>query len=406
MGRRNLSIQEAVLKMQISNHIYGSRIRNFVYWHTTRFLTSASRASNFSVVKKAENDFKKYLSIYKNLSSQPLQKEWADKLKKSWEELQLLGEALLKETKEIETSSGNKSHIDNLLMSFQNKLDEIDTFINDNLARRSIEEIEEEITLAKKGKKRAIFFLILGLGVSVFLGGVIAFWGSKRLVLERRKSQNLLRQMINIEHSERENLSWQLHNELGQDLSALKIDLGIIEENLKDLEALPGEVRERLREAKEILSLLMEKAHNIAQFLRPSSLDEVGLKETLENLITQHRRMTGYNYRYIKPPGPLKLSPSKSLFLYRATQELLTNIAKHSRAQNVEVRLGEERGWVSLRVKDDGIGFDIRKFLKKSSQERLGLLGLRERAGLLGGRMEIKSKPSEGMEIEIKLPSG
>lgn len=156
---------------------------------------------------------------------------------------------------------------------------------------------------------------------------------------------------------------------------------------------------------------MLDKSHNISEMLRPPELDYLGLTESIDNLIHEHRKITGCNYVYHKPSEKLALEAEDSLELYRITQEALTNIAKHSHAKNVEVSLNRKGSSVYLRIQDDGVGFDYDDYSKRPRRRmedklKLGLQGLRERMELLGGVLKIKTAPSKGTKIEAELSLG
>jgi len=203
----------------------------------------------------------------------------------------------------------------------------------------------------------------------------------------------------------RQNLSAQIHDQMSQDLGAARIYLGLIEQAISS----PSEqLAEKLAQSKRIISGLIEKSHNISLLLRPPALDEVGLVDSLEALMIDYQRLTEADYTFQKPEGELKLSPEYSLFLYRFIQEVLTNAAKHAQAKNVHIRLTKTEAMVELSYKDDGRGFDYYDLLKRPRRRtedklKLGLLGLKERAELLGGDMRIDTAPGKGTQITVEL---
>jgi signal transduction histidine kinase len=159
---------------------------------------------------------------------------------------------------------------------------------------------------------------------------------------------------------------------------------------------------------KKILSGLIEKTHNICLLLRPPQLDELGLTDSIEALILEYKQLTGINYIYEKPADDLRLAPESSLFLYRLTQEALTNSAKYAQAKNVKISLSQNKNGVEFSYEDDGIGFEPHKVINQLRRRRedklkLGLLGLKERVELLGGLMQIDSAVGRGTRILVSL---
>ena len=217
--------------------------------------------------------------------------------------------------------------------------------------------------------------------------------------------ERMARRMINLEEEERKNLSRQIHDQLSQDLSALKIYLGLIDQ---DLPAELTELKDRLEKSKKILGNLVERGHHISELLRPSELDELGLVESIAVLVAEHRDITGCRYQFQRPATPLELPSEHSLALYRIVQEALTNIAKHAGATQVKIALQHATHTVRLTIKDDGQGFESgevfnRPRRRKDDVMRLGLLGLRERMELLGGRLLIRTAPGKGTVITAEL---
>ncbi|MGD9015118.1 MAG: ATP-binding protein [Candidatus Omnitrophota bacterium] len=387
LGTQHLSLQQAALEMRINNSLYGKGIRNLVFWQTTKFLEAAPRVLDLETQEIAAQNFDRYLSVYSShTSGNPQQQEWVERLQLNVSQLRALGEEIIQkiETRSPETEL---AYFSELLMTFEDRLYKIDGFLSETVEKNILDEIQRQLNTTRTEKRNAIFLLSLCLLLSISSGGFIAIGVYQRNRREEEKKKQLLSQMLRIEDEERKNLSIQVHNEMGQDLSALKIYL-----DLGDL-----------NQCRTILNKLAEKAHNIAYLLRPSALEEVGIVSALEALLLQYRQMTGYNYSYYKPEQEIKLVSEQRLILYRIAQEALTNITKYSKAQNVKLSLKKKENAVQLSVEDDGIGFDYNRFLQDGPKDRLGLLGLRERVELLGGRMNIESDPGKGTRIVAEL---
>jgi signal transduction histidine kinase len=193
---------------------------------------------------------------------------------------------------------------------------------------------------------------------------------------------------------------------MGQDLSALKIYLGLVE---KDAAADRAESQEKIVKAKAILDALMNKTHNISEILRPPEIDEVGLLESINGLIVQNKEMTQAHYTSQLPAEEPVISTQEKLVLYRAVQESLTNIAKYSQAQHIDIRLRQHERTIYLTITDDGIGFDVdsqreKPMRRKEDKLKLGLQGLKERIELLDGTLEIHSERGRGTRLDVVLP--
>ncbi|MCM8789412.1 MAG: ATP-binding protein [Candidatus Omnitrophica bacterium] len=405
LGSRHLKLEKAVLEMRVNNTIYAMGIRNYAIWKISRYLGAVPMAANLESVIAAGEKFKERLSIYEQISYLPEQKQWAEQIKSYFAEFYNRGRQIL-DMSNLEQTPKTEAAINQALMAFDSHLYKIDEFLNNTMGKSSLEEIEGQMKKAEAEKNWAILFLTIILLIAVGTGALIAFVVYLRLQEERRRREKLFTQMINIEETERRNLSTAVHDEMGQDLSGLKIYLGLIEQNLS---ASLTEAKEKIEQAKKIVSGLIEKSHNIAFLLRPPDLDEVGLVESLESLILEYKHLTDINYNYQKPKESLALPPQYSLLLYRIAQELLTNMVKYAQARNVEVRLEKNNEKVNFSYRDDGLGFDYSAIQnvprrRKEDKLKLGLVSLKERVELLDGSMQIDSAPGKGTRVAVQLP--
>ena len=405
LGKHNLRLENAVLEMRINNAIYAMGIRNYVFWRAWRYLGAVPMVANTNSILDAGENFKRQLKIYRESAYLDQQKEWATQIAVSFDELFSLGKKII-ESADREGSERISDVTNSLLMSFENRIYKIDGFLDNSVGKSNLKEVERQMDQANADKDQAIFFLRFSLAGALAVGTFIALSVYKRRIKERSYRQNLFNRMINIEESERKKLSTAVHDEMGQDLSALKIYLGLISQQP---EVSSADLKSKVEECKKITSKLIDKSHNIAFILRPPDLDEVGLLESLESLLLESRHLTGINYSFQKPTEELSLSLEYSLIIYRAAQEFLTNMAKHSQAKNVEVRLAKKGGFIELFYHDDGKGFNYDAVGKKYSRRKedkfgLGLLGLKERTESLDGQMRINSSPSKGTTIIVTLP--
>jgi len=405
LGKRNLRLEKAVLEMRINNTIYSMGIRNYVFWKISRYLGAVPMAVNLKNIQEANSSFDLQLKIYQNFAYSPEQKEWAKQVSDSFAELSAIGRKII-DLVNLDQPQKQEALINNLLMVFENRLYKIDAFLDNTMGKANLSEVEQQLQRTNADRKNAILFLGLILLTAAITGILIAQSVYKRLGKERLNREELFNQMINVEEAERKNLSTAVHDQMGQDLSALKIYLGLLEQGLQN----PGDdLKEKFGQIKKIVSGLIEKSHNIAFMLRPPDLDEVGLSESLEALIMDYKHMTNTNFIFEKPKEELKLPSEYSLVLYRIAQELLTNMLKHAKAQNVEIKLTHSKGELEFFYQDDGLGFDYDTLSKlprrrREDKLRLGLVSLKERVELLDGSMLINSAPGKGTRISVELP--
>jgi signal transduction histidine kinase len=207
----------------------------------------------------------------------------------------------------------------------------------------------------------------------------------------------LSQQLVSSQEQERKSLSRELHDEIGQLLTALRMELG----NLERIRAATGvDLGPHLDQAKKLAETTLKTTRDIAMGLRPAMLDLLGLGPALEWQAREFSRR--YNTPIqLEMDGDLKdLSDRHRTYLYRIVQEGLTNCARHAQAKNIRVRLEDANGQVALTVEDDGVGFDAHAGVIYG----LGLLGLTERVRELSGNIAIESEPGKGTKLAVVLP--
>lgn len=224
------------------------------------------------------------------------------------------------------------------------------------------------------------------------------------------RSGNILRQLsgnlLEAQEAERRHLARELHDELGQTLTATKILLeSLSHEDLPPANSRPPADAPPLRTAIGHVETMLQQVRNLSLSLRPTILDDCGLPAALRWLLDQHTKTTGR-------PAVFELkqyegTPDSALetACFRIAQEALTNISRHSHARNVNVELHCDPANLNLVVRDDGLGFDVQHATRRAhAGESTGLLGQQERAALLGGRVEFASQPGAGTELRVWFP--
>lgn len=224
-------------------------------------------------------------------------------------------------------------------------------------------------------------------------------------VSERRTAEEqvkeLLRRIVNTQEIERTRISRELHDELGQQLTALNLAVELLRErNIAD-QKLSGEL-DRLQS----MILQLDKGLNfLAWELRPALIDEVGLVAAVENYIGEWSAHFSVAVEFHAADfGSRRLLPDIETNLYRIVQEALNNIFKHSEASRVDVILEHRNGDILLIVEDNGKGFEVEQ-LKRSENRDMGIISMRERAALTGGNLEIESAPGKGATIFVRTPA-
>jgi two-component system, NarL family, sensor histidine kinase UhpB len=211
----------------------------------------------------------------------------------------------------------------------------------------------------------------------------------ERLEHERRESG---RAVLRAQEVERSRIAQDLHDEVNQALTAILLRLSA---TIGDA---PPALQEELRETQALATQAMEELLHLARELRPTALDDHGLVPALTSQVAAFGERTGIRSTFHRHGDLPELSDEEQLVLYRVAQESLSNVVQHSQASAVRVELSSV-GRTTLRIRDDGCGFQP----SKRSGGRLGVSGMRERALLVGGRLNVFSAPGEGTTIELTM---
>lgn len=211
----------------------------------------------------------------------------------------------------------------------------------------------------------------------------------QRIEDEQQRSGRLV---LRAQEEERRRVARDLHDEVNQALTAIVLRLEALTHDA------PPELEAELVETKRLANQAMEELLQLARQLRPTALDDLGLVPAIEAQVRQFKSQTGIGARLDAQGDLSHVGDDQQLAIYRVAQEALTNVARHSGAHQVEVQLAAHNGGVELRVADDGAGF------RPSGGHRgLGLDGMAERARLLGGQLEIDSRPGAGTTVSLRL---
>ena len=198
---------------------------------------------------------------------------------------------------------------------------------------------------------------------------------------------------------ERKHIALEVHDELGQVLTALRMNMSLLEMRLG--EKLPALIEE-MQGMKELVDRAIQGVRNVAGSLRPAALD-MGLVSAIEWQCHDFSRHTGVACAFHARPGNIELEEKRAVVVFRIVQESLTNVSRYARASQVDVNLGRRGDELWVQVRDNGAGFDQAAAAKRKS---FGLLGMRERAIALGGRVEIASTAGSGTVISLLIPIG
>lgn len=269
---------------------------------------------------------------------------------------------------------------------------------------RSLSRSEEQLNRASDGLRRTLMVTFAITLTGGLLLALLTIGHTLRLEreLERRLEENararadlqeLSAKLLRAQENERRSLARELHDEVGQSLSAILMEA----ESAEFADELP-EIREHLSAVRSLAEKTVNEVRDLALLLRPSMLDDFGLVPALNWHAREMTKRTGLNVVLSADDSADDLPDDHTTCIYRLVQEAVNNCARHANARTVEVDVKREERRVILSVRDDGAGFDPR-FVRG-----LGLLGMEERVRRLGGQLEIDSRPGKGTRITAELP--
>jgi signal transduction histidine kinase len=265
-----------------------------------------------------------------------------------------------------------------------------------------------DMQLAMQRQVWAVFGFALA--VSLVIGWLASRHASR---LERRLTEQHLREeriggdlqrlsarLVQAREDEQRRIARELHDEVGQALSAVKVQLAVAErriERMSDAQAL-------LADAQASADSAIHSVRDLSHLLHPSVLDDLGLVTALDSLVTDFRRRHHVAVEFRHNGHDRRLQPETERAAYRIVQEALTNIARHATATSGTVHLSTHPASLTITIEDNGAGFDVADVERPGKRRGLGLLSIRERVTGLGGTVRIESAPGQGSRIEVALP--
>lgn len=262
----------------------------------------------------------------------------------------------------------------------------------------------EELFVTKSGRKIPMLFT----AVKMMYEGQPCVVGTGLDISERKKAEDevllvneqlrkLTKHMENLREEERLHIAREIHDELGQQLTVLKVNLGWLQNNT---DAGKAEIQERISKMMELSDNTIHTIRKISTDLRPPVINDLGLAEALKLSAKEFESQTGIKVHFYTELDMLQLSSATATALYRIYQECLTNIVRYAEATVVESSLDLHDGTLLLSVSDNGKGFPIEELAQRKT---LGVIGMRERAFMIGGIFSIHSEPGEGTHIQVKV---
>jgi len=216
------------------------------------------------------------------------------------------------------------------------------------------------------------------------------------------RQRELVKRLITAQEEERQKVSRDLHDGLGQDLAGLAVNLQSVEHVWSDP---PEPVRQQLQKIHEQIAQMTDWTYDMILTLRPSVLDDLGLLPALRAHAERTLKESGIRFELEAHDLPLRLPPEVETTVFRAFQEAVSNVVRHSGASRLRVSLAVQDGTLEGEIADDGCGFDTTTVAAHGSGPRgLGLLGMQERLALCGGTLEIAAGPGNGTRLHIRIP--
>lgn len=224
-------------------------------------------------------------------------------------------------------------------------------------------------------------------------------WLFEQVRSGRERLQQLSRHLVEIQENERKYIARELHDETSQSLTSLKLGLQVIEQKAAGHEQL----MEQVIHLKGLADETLESLHHLAVNLRPASLDHLGLVDALNGLIQSTRQRSGLaaHLKIMGSAATTQLTEEMETSIYRIVQESITNVIRHAHATYVDVILEWQDDKIVIIIEDDGVGIDMERAHEKG---HLGLIGMQERAEMLGGRLLVDSTPDIGTALVVEIP--
>jgi signal transduction histidine kinase len=226
-----------------------------------------------------------------------------------------------------------------------------------------------------------------------------------RLLEQSRRFQEQLRflsrRILSVQEEERKRISRELHDVIAQMLSGINVRLASLK-----LEASVNTkgLSRKITNAQRLVERSVDMVHRFARELRPAVLDDLGLIPALHSYMKGFSKETGLRVSITAFAGVEKLSNAKRTALYRVAQEALTNVARHARASKVGVTIQGLTNVIRMQITDDGKSFEVEQMWRVKKIQHLGLLGMRERVEMVGGKFSIESSPGHGTTVQVIIP--
>jgi signal transduction histidine kinase len=256
---------------------------------------------------------------------------------------------------------------------------------------------------------------VLAIGSVAIVAGLLVAWFATRHVrrlhreIERQRLaeqqsrldlERLSARLVTAQEEERRSLARELHDAVGQALTAIKMGVGV---GLRGIER-DSRAKASLEEARALAESTLQSVRDLSQLLHPSILDDFGLPEAINGYLRNFSRRTGIRTQLTTERMDDRLPGDVEVAVYRIVQEATTNVARHSGATVCTIALGRREGTLQLTIEDDGRGIDSTRADAPDARRGLGLIGMRERAQALSGTFTISNRAEGGTRIVVRVP--
>jgi len=245
-----------------------------------------------------------------------------------------------------------------------------------------------------------IAVIVAGIFLALLLVGFII----AMLVVYRRRQyqhqQELLNARLEIQENIFKNLSEEIHDNIGQELSVLKLTLSVISVKKE------AEAEKFISESRGMVNHIISSISDLSKSLHTDRIIKIGVVEAVKFELEKIQKTNLFKTSFTSADVDFQINPGNEIFLFRIIQEILNNIIKHSKAQNINAELFYRGNTIIFTFTDDGVGFDVKEAMQRPSSNRgIGLTSMVNRAKLIGGQLSIASQPGKGTKTVIEIPA-
>jgi signal transduction histidine kinase len=274
-----------------------------------------------------------------------------------------------------------------------------------------IQQQTETRRLNRQAQEQALRRIGLAVGASLLIGALATAYAARlETRLRRQRARDMLitanlhrlsERLATAQEDERRGIARELHDEVGQALTAIKVEVSIAQRS----PGVPPAAVERLDDARQMTEDALHTIRDLSHLLHPPLLDDLGLAAALKHQLETFGRRHGIRAVLEHEPSERRFAPEIEVALYRIVQEALTNIAKHAHASTCRVTVLDGDTSVQVTIDDDGSGFDAAEVEHRGHARGIGLIGMKERAHHLGGTLRIDSAPGHGTRLTVVMPA-